>query len=1246
VSSGVGGARGVGGVGGVGDASNINSEVGGVLNVNSGVGGLNKNKDGNMPGHDEIYGIKCLDNMKGVGKMPTIDHFDQIDRNFFQKGPDLLISTNNDSSQLLPPPATLFRLDCMQVMLGNSMGIGVEKVEKVKKVKKDGLFDFPPLQPDNHDCSSHRPSYFGINIKDRVNSTMGGDKIEKNVQNVRKKSIYRRKSGNKVDNDVMNTNNNANIEKMTKLTHLKAKYDIFVTKGGIARLVGLGIYNAGYRLGEEERLTLTSQFLQKKSQVLMQQRPFFPIFTRRSPCLSQESIFKSLFHTINELFCNDRFISIDYPTIITPQLLNNFGSQFPHKKQQFLDEKLPKFQTNSHICSPPSDQFNHHSTLCKSSYKNVFQIDKKFLFVSGLIPLTITFPGLLIPATNRENQHKIDQHDQHNQHNQHMVQMKVGKESGVDGGSGLVHGDQIGVAMAQNRNKRGSIDQIGVGEGQVKGDCTGFGVDGGNLGYNGLNKNVNPKKPSIYSRSRSGKGKLQCENSQNGGNNKFAQNGNYECPKKPFKFTMFHTAHIMIDQHAADERIRLEAITDIFLNEFKNRFVEKYFPQNEKNGEKNDEKSKNLKENCGDFFEKLDYVQPAAQFNQHRHPLSLSSFQGRGKQKIDQQIAEKSKGNVVEKPPSTHFTSSHGELTGKNAQVLKRKNVYELNRVGKNDKNSPQKNNSKNHFCDKKTNAFKKFKHGKYAQSDIISLLDDDNSDCVCIDDYCEVVGDDRGSIKPNLTSPRKDNNTINNDNNNRTDNRDAKGNSYKNKNKNCDNNSDNKNKNDETYRFLGLNNTNNTPLVNIPSDSIDNDLFISKDELSKVKFDDFDQNSWVDENRRGFGDKAKGSNRIGDNTSINGQNMGNVLGKKISVSQFATDLLLLLDKQIDEKIWCNFKLVEKIEVTIPISLIKIFEENQPFLRLFGFEWMELQDRFVIPSGKSVRDKDNMIFDQNGLQKRQIYIELIQVPKILGFSLKNTHFLLLLSEISTQNFILPNIITIEKNYNTVNELVFSLEYIPKFVIDILNLAACRGAQKFNQKMCSNAMGMLLNDLIQCKNPLICAHGRPTTMLILPQYLEGGRNGGKFQGKDGFNFQNDFFFGVNFLKVVLFLLKFYYKIRKLYLIEQNRTGNLTNGLKSAWVRQNNYEFIQDDCFDKKIANILIFLEGQNWFEKEFFSHFAANFVHFSHFSNSSPHIPKQTDGSTPNQNKRGVEDQCRGTGCVYWRCRNREGFSGR
>jgi DNA mismatch repair protein MLH3 len=56
--------------------------------------------------------------------------------------------------------------------------------------------------------------------------------------------------------------------------------------------------------------------------------------------------------------------------------------------------------------------------------------------------------------------------------------------------------------------------------------------------------------------------------------------------------------------------------------------------------------------------------------------------------------------------------------------------------------------------------------------------------------------------------------------------------------------------------------------------------------------------------------------------------------------------------------------------------------------------------------------------------------------------------------------------------------------IPSFYQELLNSIACRSAIMFGDLLSISECKRMINDLIQCKFPFQCAHGRPTLITLL------------------------------------------------------------------------------------------------------------------------------------------------------------------
>lgn len=56
--------------------------------------------------------------------------------------------------------------------------------------------------------------------------------------------------------------------------------------------------------------------------------------------------------------------------------------------------------------------------------------------------------------------------------------------------------------------------------------------------------------------------------------------------------------------------------------------------------------------------------------------------------------------------------------------------------------------------------------------------------------------------------------------------------------------------------------------------------------------------------------------------------------------------------------------------------------------------------------------------------------------------------------------------------------------IPSCIQDLINYKSCRGAIMFGDKLSKLECEELLSQLSKCKNPFICAHGRPSLLPLV------------------------------------------------------------------------------------------------------------------------------------------------------------------
>ena len=62
-----------------------------------------------------------------------------------------------------------------------------------------------------------------------------------------------------------------------------------------------------------------------------------------------------------------------------------------------------------------------------------------------------------------------------------------------------------------------------------------------------------------------------------------------------------------------------------------------------------------------------------------------------------------------------------------------------------------------------------------------------------------------------------------------------------------------------------------------------------------------------------------------------------------------------------------------------------------------------------------------------------------------------------------------------------SEESFSLVGIPKELIEVIKMEACRGAVKFGDELRAEECQSIIKNLEKCKLPFQCAHGRPTVL---------------------------------------------------------------------------------------------------------------------------------------------------------------------
>lgn len=71
------------------------------------------------------------------------------------------------------------------------------------------------------------------------------------------------------------------------------------------------------------------------------------------------------------------------------------------------------------------------------------------------------------------------------------------------------------------------------------------------------------------------------------------------------------------------------------------------------------------------------------------------------------------------------------------------------------------------------------------------------------------------------------------------------------------------------------------------------------------------------------------------------------------------------------------------------------------------------------------------------------------------------------------------------HFNITMENWFSMVmHLPKCILDTLNSKACRSAVKFGDPLTHEEMGLIVNQVKECKLPFVCAHGRPSMVPLV------------------------------------------------------------------------------------------------------------------------------------------------------------------